>query len=98
MIRLLWDETNNRPVILQERLYSNVASDAIEEAINDMVREKAETMGAILVSKEIGKGMPYLGTIESFGGLAAFVYSDASGGVFGGPFKTENCHVLQKAA
>ena len=67
---------------------------AVKEAIQAWAIEKAKKMGIPLVSKEVGEGKPYQGTVEFRGGFAPFVYSDASGGVLSGPFKTKGCHIL----
>jgi len=38
-------------------------------------------MGIPLVSKEVGKGAPYEGSIKYLGGSSPFIYSDAAGGI-----------------
>jgi hypothetical protein len=94
LMRLMWDEKNKTAVILQERYYSNVNDSSVENAINEWAKNKAKSMGIPLVSNEIGKGVPYVGTVEAKKGFAPFVYSDASGGILSGPFSIEGCHVL----
>ncbi|NGX43631.1 MAG: hypothetical protein K940chlam7_01929, partial [Chlamydiae bacterium] len=94
VMRLLWDEKNQKPVILQERLYDNTERPEVTKAINDMAIAKAKKMGVPLVSKEIGSGPRYEGTVEFLGGPAPFVYSDATRGENSGPFKVEGCHLL----
>ena len=94
LLRLMWDEQNKTPALLLERVYSNVADKAVKNAIQTWAKEKAKKVGIPLVSKEVGKGEPYPGTVEFLGGFAPYVYSDASGGIFKGPFKTRGCHIL----
>jgi hypothetical protein len=92
-LRLMWDDKKQIPVLLQERIYSNVR-DSADKAINQWAVDKAKEMGVFLVSKEIGEGKHYEGKVSHLGGLAPYLYSDASGGVQEGPFEIVDCHVL----
>lgn len=94
VLRLFWDDKHNTPVLLQERLYSNVQDYSFKEAINKWAVEKAKAMGVPLVSSEVGEGTPYTGNVKFLGGRAPFMYSDASGGVMRGPFETKGTHLL----
>lgn len=94
VIRLMWDEKKQRPVLLQERVYSNIEDPDIAIAINDMAKEKAKMMGLCLVSKIISTDVPYDGKVTFSKGRAPFIYSDAAGGVQSEPFSIENCFVL----
>lgn len=93
-LRLMWDSKNQCPVILQERLYSNVDDSATEERVYNLAKEKAKAMGLCLVSQDIRTEVPYNGTVTFLGGFAPFVYSDAGGGMQSGPFTVEDCYVL----
>lgn len=101
IIRLMWDEVNQCPVMLLEKTYSNIKDNAIEDAIITWAIEKANALRVVLVSKEIGSGIAYEGEVGFLGGLAPFVYSDASikeqelvEGIQEGPFKVHGCHFL----
>jgi hypothetical protein len=97
VIRLLWDDKNQTPILLQERIYSNrMENKGLEEAINNWAIRKAKEMNIPLVSKEVGAGDLYKGTVEFLGGRAPFVYTDAGGGVKNGQnsFIIEGCHLL----
>lgn len=98
IIRLMWDEKNQRPVLLQEQLYSNVKDDAMQQAINDLAKEKAKQMGICLVSNNIGAREKlsseelYNGTVEFLGGFAPFIYFDSSGAMKQGQEKVSVSH------
>jgi hypothetical protein len=96
ILRFFWDEINQIPVALLERLYSNVKSNkALEEAFINLAKEKADSLNVPLISLEVGSGVPYRGRVEYLGGLAPFIYSDAAGGVQKGPFQITNSHILK---
>jgi hypothetical protein len=92
-LRLMCDDKNT-PVLLQERIYSNFKDAAIEDAINQWAVEKAKEMSIPLVAKETSQEKLYEGTVKHLGGLAPYLYSDASGGVKNQPFETFDCRVL----
>lgn len=106
LMRLMWDDQNNKPVLLQEPLYSNVDDPTIKQAINDAVLEKAKAMGICLVSKnytegeekiasnEIEKRVAYNGTVTCLKGFAPFNYSDLGGGLKDAAFAIADCYVL----
>ena len=96
ILRLMWDDDNETPVLLQERLYSNVNDPIVKKEINKWAIEKAKTMNLSLVSKEIGMGKPYAGKVQFLGGFAPFIYSDACGGVMNGlsEFQVAGCYTL----
>ena len=100
ILHLLWDEKNQRPVLFQERHYSNVQDKAIADAMNQRAIQKAQALGIPLLSKEVGEGAPYRGTVSFLGGgTAPFTYSDASAtrtenGVQSGAFTIKGSHIL----
>jgi hypothetical protein len=98
MLRIMWDDVNQKPVLLLEALYLNIEkNDTLVEAFIALAKEKANALMIPLVSKDVGKGKAYQGNIEFLGGAAPFVYSDAAGGaagVYSGTFKVIGCHVL----
>ncbi len=95
MLRLLWDDKNQKPILLQERLYSNVMDKTVEEAVDSWAKTRAKALGLTLVSKERGSGKSYPGAVKSLGGPVPFEYSDAAGGVKNrGVYEIANAHVL----
>lgn len=97
LLRLMWDEKNQVPVILQERRYSNIENADVAKAIDEWAIKKAKKMQLPLVGKEINNNAPlYKGSVEFLGGTTSFVYSDASGGVLDGKkgFTTKGCRQL----
>lgn len=97
VLRLMWDGA--KPVILQERIYSNMSDEVVYKAINQWAIGKAKAMGVSLVAAalEDGSRKPYTGKVEFLGGRAPFIYSDASGGVMEGSFTTPNCELLYES-
>jgi hypothetical protein len=94
MMRLMWDEQKEKPVILLEKLYLNTYNEEISQAIIDKAVAKAKSMNVYLVSKEIRSDKPYPGTIKCAKGFAPFTYSDAASGIKDGPFVIEGSHIL----
>jgi hypothetical protein len=96
IIRLGWDPKTQRRVLLQERIYNNIAGNKeIEEAINRWAKDKAQEMGCPLVAADTsGDYPPYSGEVHFYKGFAPFTYSDASGGVHSSNFETKNAKVL----
>lgn len=105
VMRLMWDDKNNQPVLLLERVYSNIKDKAITKALIAWASEKAIAMGIPLVSIEVGnevkspyRGSDYDGNVTFLGGLAPFVYTDAGGGVHSTPFSLSKCfHIILSA-
>jgi hypothetical protein len=79
ILRLLWDEQHQRPVLMLERVYTMHTNPAYTQAILEMAKRKAEEMNLPLVSQ--GGDAPYQGSAVSLGGPAPYEYSDAAGGV-----------------
>lgn len=94
LMRLLWDDTSKCPVILLERIYSNVHDEAVKKAIIDWAIAKAATMGLTLVSPSLGSGEPYEHPLSFKGGCSPYVYSDAACGVREGAFTISNIPIL----
>lgn len=100
ILRLMWDEKQQTPVILLERIYPVGADGAIEEAIVKWALEKARAMKIPVVTKEAGlvwAQEPYKGTVEFLGGGAPFIYSDAYQGKARGdkPFTIAGCKLIR---
>ena len=99
LLRLGWDKKNGKPLILQERIYSNVHDPNLVQKINEIALKKAQKMGIPLLAKrEPGsQGGMYPGSFSYLGGDFPYVYSDAAGGVMDGiqGFDIEECTLLQ---
>jgi hypothetical protein len=93
LMRLMWDEKNQTPVIILETMYANTNDPSIKEAIKDKAIEKAKKMSIPLISMEFGEGPEYP-LVESKGGRAPGTYCDAFGGGVKGLFEVQNCFVL----
>jgi len=97
ILRMLWDPKEEKPVLLMERIYPSNTSDQFREVLMKMALGRARALGLDLVSKEVGEGDSYPGTIESLGGPAPYEYCDASNGV--NPesrFKVDSTHRIQR--
>ncbi len=93
MLRLLWDDNKQAPVLFLERYYSNVNDLSVKNAIEKWAVDKAKKMNIPLVSKEWGGDDIYVGEVQFLGGYAPFVYTDASEGVMAGPFSINDCEL-----
>jgi hypothetical protein len=81
LLRLMWDEINQCPVLLQEPLYSNEdVSPAFKLALIGFVGEKANMMRLNIVAKGV-PAVPYTGTVKFLGGFAPVGYCDSAGGL-----------------
>ena len=95
IFRLMWDSKNKKPVLLLERIYSNINDSNIDKAIEAWAKKRAEELKLTLVSKDVDKGPKYNGNVESKDGPAPYEYSDAVGGtIVGSKFTVDNCHLL----
>lgn len=87
ILRLLWDEEHKRPVLLLERIYSNVSNASLDQEIFDWAKAKAAKMGLPLTGSAHRSSSRYEGTVICQQGLAPFTYSDAAGGSKSGKFE-----------
>ncbi len=82
LLRLMWDEKTQCPVLLHERYYSNFNMTSFLPIIAGFLTEKAEMMGLNLVTLlESDKFKPYPGSVKFLGGYAPVGYSDSGGGL-----------------
>ena len=77
ILRLLWDKTGNSPVLMQERVYSNIADDNLTVALDKFAKAQSERLGLPLYRYD-GTGTANL---ESFGSNAPWEYVDSANGV-----------------
>ncbi len=80
MIKLMWD--GEKPVLFLDKFYLNQPSLKNEQAIIEMAKRKAQSLGVDLVSAD-GPGEPYGKPLQALGGPTSFEYSDAVGTDFG---------------
>jgi hypothetical protein len=81
ILRLLWDEQNQKPVLFMERIYPSILSQPLENALIQFAKIRASELNLNLTSKEAGKGMLYASVLHSLGGKAPYEYVDAGSGI-----------------
>ena len=98
VLRLLWDDTNKKPVLLLEKLYtSGVVSQVVEDTVVKMAKSRAKTLGLPLLSTSITSDDTYNGTVRSLGGVAPYEYCDAVSGVMpDGVFEINSPMIIYK--
>jgi hypothetical protein len=96
LIKFLPGDEHNPRVLLLERFIPKISeTSSFGTAIKKWAIQKATDLGTPLVSKEVGSGPLYEGTVQSFGGFAPYSYSDTlSSGVTSGPFDIKGLHTL----
>jgi hypothetical protein len=81
LMRLMWDEKNKCPVLLQEQLFANAMNETLAEAIYAFTKEKARSMRIPLVSQNIETEVRYKEKVNFLGGMAPVGYSDSTEGL-----------------
>ncbi len=96
IVRLGWDKVNDRPVLLQEKIYSSIRDAKLTQLMNEMVLRKAESMGIPLLGERGSSPHKYPGTFSYLGGDFPFVQSDAARGISDGinGFDITDCALL----
>ena len=77
ILRLLWDTNGNSPVLMQERIYSNVLNANLTDALDKFAKAEAERLGIALYRQDGGGSA----SLESFGSIAPWEYVDSAAGV-----------------
>ena len=77
IFRLLWDAENQRPALMQERIYTNILDDGLKAALDQFALAESKRLGAALYRAD-GEGDVVL---ESFGSVAPWEYVDSAKGV-----------------
>ncbi len=94
LIRLLWDEKGERPVLFLEKLYSNIVDPTLDKALIEQATQTAKLLNCPLTS--LGLPSPeygdYPSPLQSVGALAPCEYIDGAGGLKEGPY---TIHVAQ---
>ena len=101
VIRLLWDETSQSPVLFQERLYTRINDSALDGLIREACKRKAEELGVPLVASskdypDVIKTHPrYPHALQALGGPAPYEYVDALSGIQkDGKFSINESYIL----
>ncbi len=88
IIRLLWDEKQQEPILMQERIYPKELSSEQKEVLNNFAKNRAQRLGLRLFQE---------GSLSvcliSKGGRAPWEYVDSLEGV-----KRESCYTIFKAS
>ena len=78
ILRLLWDPKNNRPALMQERIYSNDANPRVSSSLDEFAKIQAKKLGVPLyIADAQGTGE----ALQSFGSVAPWEYVDSAEGV-----------------
>jgi hypothetical protein len=88
ILRLLWDEAKQEPVLFHERIYPSILHPALKQALENEVVAIAKGLKLPLTTDE--GTTPYGGAVTSLGGPAPYEYSDGAGGV-----RREGRYVIQ---
>ncbi len=75
IIRLLWDEKQQEPILMQERIYPKELSSEQKEALDNFAKSRAQALGLRLFQKG---SLPVC--LTSKGGRAPWEYVDSLGG------------------
>lgn len=92
ILRLLYDDKSQKPVLFFERIYPATA--LYKTALLEFAKERADELGVALVSKEIGSETPYNGSLISYSSKAPFEYCDAAGGIQRESYALEDCYQI----
>lgn len=81
IMRLLWDSTNERPVLFKERLYDNNVSQQAKQALDLMIEMRAKQLNLPLVQSASTEtpAQPYANDLQSLSSPAPYEYVDAGG-------------------
>ncbi len=93
LIRLLWNEQQQKPVLFLERLYSNIDNPGLDDALLEEAKKMAKRLDCPLTCLNLpGKKLEdYSDPLQSLGGSAP-EYVDGAGGLREGPY---TIHVAQ---
>ena len=78
ILRLLYDETNNCPCLMQERVYSNFLDESLTTALDKFAQDQAESLGLALYRVDDTDDA----SLVSFRSPAPWEYVDSAGGVY----------------
>lgn len=99
LLKILWDEKGQTPVLFQERVYTyNEPNNSVyhTKLLNEMCQRKAQEMGVPLVA--IGRGGDggerYPNPVESLGGRSHVEYVDALSGINRNTYSISNSIVI----
>jgi hypothetical protein len=98
ILRILWDEKAQTPVLFKERVYRRLnLDDKMLKALDKMFIERSLSLHIPLVtSADFGDSFPsYPNPIASLGSKAPFEYVDAGDGVTDGKFVINNSRIIR---
>ncbi|NGX57900.1 MAG: hypothetical protein K940chlam3_00799, partial [Chlamydiae bacterium] len=81
ILRLLYDEKNQGPVLFFERIYPGTLKYEYSDAMKAFALDCAMDLGLVLISKNPTYGTRYDGIVKSYNGKAPYEYCDAAGGL-----------------
>lgn len=83
VLRILWSQRQQSPVLFMERVYTNSGEPALQGLIRMGCELKAKQMRLPLVAcpQEFPGALPYKGVLSALGGPAPFEYVDALHGI-----------------
>ncbi|MDN3508191.1 MAG: hypothetical protein P0S94_04650, partial [Simkaniaceae bacterium] len=79
MLRLLWDDTENKPILYLDRIYGVKSSIFLEREIKAYAKKRAVALGCRLSTSYLYNARPAL--VKSLGSCVPFEYFDSGGGV-----------------
>jgi hypothetical protein len=95
VLRILWDDIREAPVLFQERTYPHPLDPLLEEALNDSFKRRARELRLPLLSGE-PTDLYYPNEIHSLWCAAPSEYVDAGGyGVMQGPWSLSNMYLVE---
>ena len=96
ILRLLWDEANEKPVLFFEKIYPSTLPEAYAEALLTVAKRRAADLGIDLISKESQSEILYHGTPVSLGLRENVVceYCDGGSGTEYGGYKITNSYLI----
>ncbi|MFI0478954.1 MAG: hypothetical protein ACH349_07610, partial [Candidatus Rhabdochlamydia sp.] len=96
LLKILWDEKGQTPVLFQERLYINQPNNRTyhSELLDEMCRQKAQAMGLPLLKDASDRLNLYSNPISSLGGRSPVEYVDALYGITGNTYAIRDSKIL----
>jgi hypothetical protein len=76
ILRILWDEAQQQPVLFLERLYPAIVAPEIQKALLSFAKSRAKALGLSLLSQGYSKEISYASPVRSLGSRAPFEYTD----------------------
>lgn len=99
IMRILWDEKLNQPVLFMEKIYTKYLDPALRVLIMEGCKHKAKELGLTLVASlkdypKLNENKAYENPLESYVGPAPAEYVDALGGIQDSRYTITNSRIL----